>query len=87
MHVIQANTSEGVIHGLAFNVQTGMLVTFVQPGMIQNLGDYRKVGDISVPFALDMSGVMKIQLDSVKFNTPIDNTFFERKKFCYDKAQ
>ena len=87
VHVIQGITTEGVVHGLAFNVKTGMLVTFVQPGMIQNLGDYRRVGEVTVPFALDVSGVMKIQLDSVKFNTPIDRSFFERKTFCFDKAQ
>ena len=87
VHVIQATTTDGNIVGMAFDLLTGLLATYVSSGMIQNVSDYRKVGKISVPFALDISGVMKVHLKSVEFNSSIDRSNFERKKFCFDKAQ
>jgi len=85
-HVLEAATQDGAPAGLAFDVQTGMLFTFVSSGMVHNFGDYRRVGGISLPFTMDMSGVMKIKLDSVKINEPIDQSYFERKQFCFDKV-
>lgn len=84
--VLSGMTREGMPVGLSFDSETKMLATFSMPGLLYTLGDYRKVEGVTLPFALDLEGLMSVRLSSLTFNTAIDASKFEREQKCFDIA-
>jgi Periplasmic protease len=85
--VIEGRTKMNTDLALAFDVENGDLVNFTRGYSSTSFGDYRKIGGLSLPFAIDQSGYIKIQLDEIKINTPIDQSLFTKKIACFDKVE
>jgi hypothetical protein len=83
---LSATAKDGYDVGLSFDKQTKMLVTIALPGAFFTLRDYRKVDGFTLPFHLDMEGVMNVRLDSLTINPKLDPSNFEKKEKCFDKA-
>jgi len=84
--VIEGRTKMNTDLALAFDVENGDLVNFTRGYSSTSFGDYRKIEGLSLPFAIDQSGYIKIQLDEIKVNTPIDQSLFTKKISCFDKV-
>lgn len=82
--VIDGKDLNGDIIALAFDVESRLLVNI--SGKLRNVsfGDYRKVGDVKLPFSIERDGVA-LTVDSIKTGEPIDKANFERRQYCYDK--
>ncbi len=84
-HVIEANLKSGETVGLAFDVESGLLVSYAQRPYTIVFGDYRKVSNLMLPFLVDMGRVGVLQINSLVTNQPIDPATFLRKENCFDK--
>jgi hypothetical protein len=71
---------------MAFDVENGTLVNFTKGYSSVTFGDYRKVGSFMLPFTIEQSGLLNVQLSEIKINVPIDPTFFMKKVSCFDKV-
>jgi hypothetical protein len=87
VNAITAKTKKGITYGLIFDDESKLLVRYAPPGIVGEVGDYRKVGDVTLPFKLYLEPVMHIQLDKVDLNVAVDPSNFERKEKCFDKEQ
>ena len=85
MHVIQAESSTGATVALGFDVQTGMLASLASSWVTISYSDFRKVGNLMLPFQIENGRFMTIRLDEVKVNTEIDASVFRPKEHCFDK--
>lgn len=85
-HVLSGTSPTGYAIGLSFDAETKMLVTYSQPGLLYELGDYKKSDGFALPFRIQMDGLMKITLASISLNPKIDPKAFEKKEKCFDKA-
>jgi hypothetical protein len=63
-----------------------MLVNVTKGVSSISFDDYRKVGNITLPFTVDLNTLVKVELDEIKINEPIDQAIFQKKQHCYDKA-
>lgn len=70
--------------GLSFDRETKLLATFAQGPMLVTFGDYRKVDGVMLPFSIGFDRMMDVELDSIKLNTKLDPTTFEKKIKCFD---
>lgn len=85
-HIIEAKTADFHTVALAFDVETKMLVSYVGGGLGVSYGDYRAVESVKLPFAVEREYLMKIAVEEVNLNPAIDAAIFEKKQYCYDKA-
>lgn len=85
-HVLSGTSPTGYAIGLSFDAETKMLVTYSQPGLLYELGDYKKSDGFALPFRIQMDGLMKITIASISLNPKIDPKAFEKKEKCFDKA-
>ena len=85
VHVIQAESSTGATVALGFDVQTGMLASLASSWVTISYSDFRKVGNLMLPFQIENGRFMTIRLDEVKVNTQIDASVFRPKEHCFDK--
>jgi len=84
-HVIEAKLKSGETVGLAFDVESGLLVSYAQRPYTIVFGDYRKVSNLLLPFHVDMGRAGALQINSLIINQPIDPATFLRKDNCFDK--
>ena len=70
---------------LVFDVQTKMFVSYAAYGPPVSYSDYRKVGDVMLPFHVEIERVFDIKLNNIRLNVPIDESNFQKKENCYDK--
>ena len=84
--LIDAKTKDGYILSLAFEVDSGLLVAYVGSYYTIEFDDYRKVGEYLLPFSVDRQRVMKVVLETITLNKPIDPSNFGKKTYCYDVA-
>jgi hypothetical protein len=84
--VVEGRTKTNLDLALAFDVESGTLVNFTRGFASVSFGDYRKVGNLFLPFKIDQSGILNIQLNEVKINAPIDQSLFVKKVSCFDKV-
>ncbi len=82
--VVQLKTKEGRIFGLAFDVLTKRLISSAGGYSTINLDDYRKIGDVWMPFMVEFEGVMTIKADVFEVNQPIAPENFTKKINCFD---
>lgn len=85
-HLIEAKNSDFYPVTLAFDSQTKMLVGYASPVSTEYLGDYRKVGDVMLPFEIIQNVRMKISVGEFKLNQKIDESIFTKKENCFDRA-
>ncbi len=83
---LSATNSRGQSIGLSFYSDTKLLASFSLPGALFTFDDYRKVDGVLVPFRVEIDRLMNVRLDTVKLNSKIDPSAFERKEKCFDKA-
>lgn len=83
-HLISAESESGVDLAFAFDVETKTLLHFTGPYYGTIFTDYRKVDGMTLPFSIERETLMKLRLDSIKINQPIDDTKFAKKINCYD---
>jgi hypothetical protein len=84
--VIEGRTKLGSQVALAFDVETGLLVNMTVGPVSISYSDYKKVGNVMLPFKIDRSGVMKVEVHSITVNQPIDPAAFLKRERCFDKA-
>jgi hypothetical protein len=87
VNVITAKNEKGLAFGLVFDVESKMLVRFTPPGFTYAFGEYKKIGNVVLPFAIDIDPLMRIRLDTIDLNGEVDPANFERKEKCFDKQK
>lgn len=85
VHLIDGKTKDGMIVALAFDSTTGMLVNFTGAYYGISLDNYKKTGDMLLPFYIEREGIMSLSFDEIKVNEPVNPANFEKKEHCYDK--
>ena len=85
VNVLGGETVGGGSVGLAFDVQTKMLMSFTDDYSTTSFGDFRKVGDVFLPYQVERSNFMKMNFTEIKINPVIDESIFLKKINCYDK--
>lgn len=84
-HIVSAKTAEGANVAMAFDVETKTLVSYIGSYYGISFGDYRKVGDLMLPFSIERENVMTITLDDIKLNPVIEGGKFTKKENCFDR--
>ncbi len=85
LNVMEGKNARGSAIGMAFDVESKMLVRWTPYGASYTLSDYRRVDGIILPFHIGIDRVMEIHLDKVTLNPKIDPLDFEKKEKCFDK--
>ena len=85
LKLIQGTIGPGVTVAMAFDSRTNLLVRCSIAALSYTLGDYRKVGPLTLPFAINIERMMDIKLDSIKLDAKIDPANFQKKEKCFDK--
>ncbi|MEP7213813.1 MAG: S41 family peptidase [Acidobacteriota bacterium] len=85
VNLIDARTKDGYYLALAFDVETKELVSFTGSYYAMTFSDYRKAGDIKLPYRIERERVMNVALDEITLNAPIDEAKFLKKENCFDK--
>lgn len=83
VEILEVATPDGARDELHFDAQTGLLVY----GDGAQLGDYRQVGDVKVPFLIVVllaGQEMRIQLQQVSHNVPISADAFAEPRSCFN---
>jgi hypothetical protein len=83
--VVEGRLASGETVRFAFDIATKMLVNYTGPRSTVTFGDYRKVGNLTLPFALQR-GPIATQAEEIVINPVIDGSVFEKKKLCFDTA-
>lgn len=86
VHVVDGKDKEGETFAATFDIETKMLASFTGLPLTISFSDYRKIGDLMVPFAVDRGQVILIRFDDIKINNQIDPATFQHKDQCFDKA-
>ncbi len=84
VHLIDGKSKDGAAVALAFDVETKMLSYFTGPYFGMIFGDYRKTGEMTLPFRIEREHLMRLQFDEIKLNVPVDESKFVKKINCYD---
>jgi carboxyl-terminal processing protease len=85
VHLIDGKSKDGMLVALAFDSDTGLLVNFTGAYYGVSFDDYRKTGDLLLPYEIERERIMTITLDEVKINQAIDPANFIRKEKCFDR--
>ena len=81
--ITRGSVATVTLTAFAFDVETKMLVNFTSARRSNSFGDYRKVGNLQLPFEIEV-GSPKLSINTYSINPVIDPDEFERKKFCFD---
>ncbi len=88
VHLIDAETNEGVTVAIYFNSDTKMLAGFEGPTGGLSFGDFRPTSGPPMPFRITSSlGSVDIVLDEVLINSAVDPSFFVHRERCFDRAE
>ena len=85
-HIIEAETAEYTNVAMAFDVETKLLVSYIQQFYAISYGDYRQIENLLLPFAVEREGFMNIELEEIKINTVIEESNFTKKENCFDRV-
>ncbi len=85
IHVIEAESTTGTSIALGFDVETKMISSLASTFFTLGYGDFRRVGDILLPFHVENGSATSIHLSEIKLNTPIEPSVFQPKEHCFDK--
>ena len=81
--MIKAVTEEGIEIALAFDEKTKFLVHRVGYYTDTSYDDYRKVGDLMMPFWQTRSDAVIIKLSEFKLNVPLEDSIFVPRDNCF----
>ncbi|MEO6334253.1 MAG: hypothetical protein ABIO91_04645, partial [Pyrinomonadaceae bacterium] len=84
VHVIQGEDKNKAPIALSFDVESKMLTSIATDYSTMSYGDYRKVGDVMLPFRVEHGSTMTITFDEIKLNTKIDASVFQPRNHCFD---
>ena len=84
VNLIDAMSKDGSPVAFAFDVETKMLSYYTGPNYGMTFGDYRKAGDLFLPFRVEREGLMRLTFDEMKINAGADDSKFSKKVNCYD---
>ncbi len=84
-HIITGRDAKNAEVGFSFDSATNMLTTYTFSGILYTFSDYRKLGDVQLPYSIDMERISKMRLDSITLNPKLDAAIFEKKEKCFDK--
>ncbi|HUR97127.1 MAG TPA: S41 family peptidase [Pyrinomonadaceae bacterium] len=84
VHVVQGEEKTGAPVALSFDVESKMLVSVATDYSTVSYSDFRKVGDVMLPFRVDRGSAMTITFDDIKLNTAIDASVFRPREHCFD---
>ena len=84
-HLVEGKMPSGYVIELKFDVGTKLLVSFTSVYSTMSLGDYRKVGNIMLPFNIDAAPAFSVKLSEIKLNPDLDDSYFRKKEHCFDK--
>ncbi|HVF30510.1 MAG TPA: S41 family peptidase [Pyrinomonadaceae bacterium] len=85
LHTIESKGKHGVSVAYSFDVKTGMLAGIATAYSTAYYSDFRKVGELMLPFRIEAGRSMKFQFDEIHINTEIDASVFQQKEYCFDK--
>lgn len=81
--LLRAITADGIENAFAFDKASKLLLQRTGAYLNSSYDDYRKVGDIMVPFWQTRSDSMIIKLSEFKPNVPVEDSFFVPKDNCF----
>jgi carboxyl-terminal processing protease len=81
--MVKAVTEDGVEMALAFDDKTKFLMQRVGTFTNTSYDDYRKVGDVMLPFWQTRSDSLIIKLREYKLNVPLEDSIFVPKDNCF----
>lgn len=86
VHLIQGVTADGISMIFAFDTETKLLVH--RTGIYTDIAyaDYRKVGDVLLPFSFSKGSFFNMKLETIKLNEKIDEKIFLQQESCFDRA-
>lgn len=82
VNVVEFTSADGYVEEMHFDVKSGLLVY----GGGTQLGDYRQVGEVKVPFLMSISVAglnIVMQLEQVSHNVPISADAFAESQSCF----
>ncbi len=85
-HIIEAETAEYTNVAMAFDVETKLLVSYIQQFYGVSYGDYRQIENLLLPFDIEREGFMNIELEEIKLNPAIEESIFMKKENCFDRG-
>ncbi len=86
VHIIEAETAEHINVAMAFDVETKLLVSYIQQFYAVSYDDYRQIENLLLPFVIEREGFMNIEPEEIKLNTAIEESNFMKKENCFDRA-
>ncbi len=84
VHLVDARSKAGSPIAFTFDVESKMLSYYTGLAYGIVFGDYRKVGNLTLPFSVEREHIMVLKFDSVKVNSPIADDRFSKKVNCFD---
>ncbi len=84
VELIDGEMQNGLTVAIYFDSETKLLAGFEGPTGGLSFDDYRKVGDLVLPFSINTRGQMNIKFREININTKIDPAVFVHKQNCYD---
>lgn len=81
--LLRAITADGIENAFAFDKASKLLLQRTGAYLNSSYDDYRKVGDVMVPFWQTRSDSMIIKLSEFKLNVPVEDSFFVPKDNCF----
>lgn len=86
VHLIQGIAADGISMIFAFDTETKLLVH--RTGIYTDVAysDYRKVGDVLLPFGFSKGSFFNMKLETIKLNEKIDEKIFLQQESCFDRA-
>ncbi len=84
VHLVDGRSKDGMMIALAFDVKSGLLVSFTGAYYGMNFGDYEKAGELLLPHTIERERIMTMTLEDIEINKPIDPSKFAKKLKCYD---
>ena len=85
VYLIETESAAGGTVALTFDVESKMLVGIASDWATMSYSDFRKVGDLTLPFHVENGSSITISLDEIKLNGPIDPAVFLPKDYCFNK--
>ena len=84
-HIVEG-TIGAVTVAMTFDVEKRILVSYAGTGGPPiSYGDYKKSGNLTLPFQVEIEGVYKIQFSQIKIDQILDASIFKKKEKCFDK--
>lgn len=86
VHLIDGQTTSGASIALTYHSETLLLAGYEGPNGGMKFDDYRRVGEVMLPFRIYNRAGLDIKFDEIKLNTKIDPSVFEHRERCYDRV-